>query len=215
MLAEQLRTWAFLAPIGQTPPTSRRPPYVTEKARQGDWTGWYFRARVRELGLRSGKLTPGFLAGYRSLLLQVLEEQAVHHSEKGEGRKRTYERLESAAVALFGSTAVACVVHLVSSRILHSESIAFLTTLAAVTAALPAFGGALEGLQAQGEYQRLSERAEGMSHYFQSIHNEITQAGGQPTYAMLADFARQASAVMLDELSDWRNLERVRVLHLV
>jgi hypothetical protein len=213
VLAEQFRTWAFLAPIGQTPPTSRLPPYVSKKASQGDWTGWYFRARVRERGLSSDKVTPEYLEDYRRLLLQVLDEQARHHSEKGEGRKRIHERIEFATTALFGLTAVACFVHLVWPQLFQAESIAFLTTLAAVTAALPAFGAALEGLQAQGEYQRLSERAEGMHHYFRSIQNRLTTA--KPSYTILADFARQASAVMLDELSDWRNLERIRILHWV
>jgi hypothetical protein len=105
-------------------------------------------------------------------------------------------------------------VHLFSPQLFQYENTVFLTTLAALTAVLPAFGAALEGLQAQGEYQRLSERSEGMCHYFTSLKERFPGAETQPlSYTALADLAHQASGVMLDELSDWRNLVRVRNLH--
>jgi hypothetical protein len=204
VLAEQFRTWAFLAPIAQTPPTSRLPPYVSTKATQGDWTGWYFRSRVREQRPRSAKLTPEYLAEYQRQLLDVIQGQARHHATKGEGRKRTYERMEVATLIFFGSTALACGFHLVWP----------LATLGALTAALPAIGAAFEGLQAQGEYQRLSERAEGMCHFFASIQSRLPEPKvRQLTYTDLAQLAHEVSGVMLDELSDWRNLVRVRILH--
>lgn len=214
VLAEQFRTWAFLAPIAQTPPTSRLPPYVSAKATKGDWTGWYFRARLREQCIRSAKLTPEYLAEYQRKLLQVIQEQALHHSTKGEGRKRTNERIEVAALIFFALTALACVTHLMSSPLHWSEDFLFLTTMGAVTAALPAIGAALEGLQAEGEYQRLSERAEGMCHFFNSIQSRLPKPEDrQLSYTELAQLAHQVSGTMLDELSDWRNLVRVRVLH--
>ena len=219
VLAEQFRTWEFLAPIGQTPPTSRLPPYM--KAKHGDWTGWYFRARVREHGLTSAELTPEYLAEYQRQLLLVVTGQAQHHRDKGEARRRTYELIEFSSTALFGLTGLFCFVHLIlpfvhliSPQLVQYENTVFLTTLAALTAVLPAFGAALEGLQAQGEYQRLSERSEGMCHYFTSLKERFPGAETQPlSYTALADLAHQASGVMLDELSDWRNLVRVRNLH--
>jgi hypothetical protein len=204
VLAEQFRTWAFLAPIAQTPPTSRLPPYVSIRATQGDWTGWYFRARVREQNPRSAKLTQEYLAEYQRQLLRVIQGQAWHHTTKGEGRKKTYERMEVATLIFFVSTALACLLHLMWP----------LATLGALTAALPAIGAAFEGLQAQGEYQRLSERAEGMCHFFTSIQSRLPDPKNrQLTYTELAHLAHEVSGVMLDELSDWRNLVRVRILH--
>src|SRR5271155_5008133 len=79
MLAEQFRTWAFLAPIAQSPPTARVPPYLAAHTREGDWTGWYFRARVRQRGLRSLAITPDYLAAYQRELLEIVTSQAEHH----------------------------------------------------------------------------------------------------------------------------------------
>lgn len=208
MLAEQFRTWAFLAPIGQTPSTSRLPPYVSPEAARLDWTGWYLRARVREQGLLSVKVTSGYLEKYRHLLLQAIEEQVRHHSGKGQGRKRTYERIEFAAVILFSFTALACVFHL------KAKEIFWLTTLGAITAALPALGAALEGASPR-RVRRLAERAEGMQLELADIHKRLEMPETKSlTYIELAQIAHEASAVMLDELSDWRNLVRVRTLHL-
>jgi hypothetical protein len=214
VLAEQFRTWAFLAPLAQTPPTSRLPPYVSTRATEGDWTGWFFRARAREQGLRSARLTPEYLAEYQRQLLQVIQEQAGHHLKKGKGRKRTYERMEVAALIFFGLTALACAAHLLVPKLFPGEDVVFLTTMGAATAALPAIGAALEGLQAQEEYQRLSERADGMYHFFTSIQSRLPKPEDrQLSYTELAQLAHQVSGTMLDELSDWRNLVRVRVLH--
>lgn len=212
VLAEQFRTLEFLAPIAQTPPTSRLPPYM--KATQGNWTGWYFRARVREHGLTTAVLTPDYLAEYQRQLLRVVTGQAQHHRDRGGARKRAYDALEFVTTALFGFTGLVCFAHLFSPKLLGLESPVFLTTLAAVTAVLPAFGAALEGLQAQGEYQRLSERSEGMCHYFTSLQERLPAPEIQPlSYMSLVHLAHEASGAMLDELSDWRNLVRVRTLH--
>ena len=213
-MAEQFRSWAFLAPIAQAPPTSRLPPYVSTKATQRDWTGWCFRARVREHGLSPAVVTPESLAVYQRQLLQVIAGQAQHHQDKGGERKRTYERMELTTAVLFAVTGVACFVHLALPELLRLESVAFLTTLAAVTAVLPAVGSALEGLQGQGEYQRLSERSEGMCRYFTSLQKQVRGPELQPlSYAALAQLAHQVAGVMLDELSDWRSLVRLRSLH--
>jgi len=213
VLAEQFRAWAFLASIAQAPPTARLPPYASAKTATLDWTGWYFRARVREQVMHSASLTPEYLANYERDLLRVVEDQAKHHSEKGKARKRTFEQTELATTILFALTALACFAHLVSRPLFNVEDAVFLTTLGAATAALPAFGAALEGLQAQGEYQRLAERAEGMHDYFLSIQESLSaRKTNSPSYSLLANLAHEVSGVMLDELSDWRNLVRIRIL---
>jgi hypothetical protein len=211
VLAEQFRTWEFLAPIALTPPTSRLPPYVAAKA-EGDWTGWYFRARVREYGFISARLTPDYLASYRRMLSSVVEGQLQHHRDKGEARKRTYERTENGALIVFILTATICVVHLFSRHGLNIKSVLGLSILGGATAALPAVGAAFEGLQAQGEYRRLAERAEGMIDYFSSIPSQLSKPEAL-SYSTLAIIARGLSGVMLDEVSDWRNLVRIRDLH--
>jgi hypothetical protein len=204
----------FLPRLLKRPPhPAQRSSLCFHKATKGDWTGWYFRARVREQSMTSAKLTPEYLAEYQRQLLQVIQEQARHHLTKGEGRNQTYEPMEVATLIFFALTALACLARLMLPQLRLSEDVLVLclTTMGAVTAALPAIGAALEGLQAQGEYQRLTERADGMSHFFTSIQSRLTTPEPkQLSYTELAQSAHQVSGAMLDELSDWRNLVRVR-----
>jgi hypothetical protein len=53
-----------------------------------------------------------------------------------------------------------------------------------------------------------------MCRYFTSLQKQVRGPELQPlSYAALAQLAHQVAGVMLDELSDWRSLVRVRSLH--
>ena len=124
-----------------------------------------------------------------------------------------HHRAETWANGLFWATVGGCACHLAGSLV-WPDAQTLSKTLAASTAILPAFASALEGFQAQGEYQRLAERSAGMHHYLWSLETQVPAPETRPLpYPALARLAHQLSSVMLDELNDWRNLVRIRGLH--
>jgi len=213
VLAEQFRIWSFLASMGQVLPTSKLPPYVSPHSLERDWTAWYLRSWSRRQCIVTAKVTQEFVESRWRSMYELVAEQSAHHQSKGGSRGRIHEALEVATNIIFALTAAACLLHLLLGKFTPSYTYTLLA-LAASTAVLPAFLSSLEGLQAQGEYRRLADRAEGMQHQFDLISQRMQERATEDvTYAELVHIAHDLSGIMLDELSDWRNLIRVRVLH--
>jgi hypothetical protein len=212
IVAEEFRIWNVLAPLGQVVATSAPRPYVASSP-QRIWTDWYVRARIRERGMPTARITLDYLREQRDNLFQTVAGQIAHQTEKGRARHRIFERLELAELALFVLTALICATHLVL-HMSHLDPRLLLATLGALTAALPPFASAMEGLQAQGEYQRLAERSEGMLHHLNYIEKRL-RSDEALNYDELLSLAHQTSDIMLDEVADWVNLVRTRVLHIV
>ena len=218
MVAEEFRAWQIVAPLGIAVPTFTPHPYQSTESGQRTWAEWYVRAYVREHGLPSDRVTFEYLDKYRSGLLQTINDQLLHHATKARQRWLVFKRLEHASLLLFGLTALLCLAHLLLPLILQHnptvDGLTGLTLVAALTAVLPAFGAAAEGLEAQGEYRRLSERVEGIERRYRDIERQVGPAEMVQSlpYAELARVAHEIADIMLDELSDWRNLIRTKVL---
>jgi hypothetical protein len=195
MLAEQFRVLEFLKPLGQTVPLFRPPVYWHDPGRHA-WIGWYFRARVRETGLPSASVTPEYVRGQRNHLLKQARQQIGYHKRN---HKRTHRRHRAAhflGLFFFICTLLACLAHLLKRS--HF--------LGAATAALPALAAALEGLQAQAEWQRLSERSERMIKHLESIRGRLSKSADHYTLASLSAIAVDLAEAMTSETSEWHNL---------
>jgi hypothetical protein len=211
MLAEQFRNWGFVVHLGLTMQTPRPQPFIPTESTKHAWLGWYIQAKIREYGLPSCTMTKEYLRQYQKRLHQFIVSQAIHQTCMGKRRQNTSNALERSAFVLFAVTGLACVAHLLLSATFQTEDVMILGIL---TAIMPAFGAAAEGLEAQGEYRRLAERADGMRKRFLDIGSTLENADDHPlSYGELVQLTKEVSSVMSDELSDWRNLLRTRDLH--
>jgi hypothetical protein len=205
MLAEQFRVLDFLVPLGQTVPLFRPPVFWHDPGRHA-WVSWYFRACLRQQGLPSVCITPEYLRQRRDDLLVVAEGQVAYHRAKHESTHRFHRYTGNAGIFLFGLTAVACVAHF--------QHLGPPFYLGASTAALPALAAALEGLQAQAEWQRISDRSERMSKYLQSLKDRLTNTPGDPSLPVLSAVAVDLAEAMTGETSEWHNLIHGKPLNL-
>jgi hypothetical protein len=117
---------------------------------------------------------PAFYAGYVQYVDDVLAQQVHYHTHKAALEQALARRISLMSTGFFGITIVctallfleALTTALGLSRYLPSNYLRFLAT------GLPALGGGLRGLLAQGESHRVAALSEGMA-------NRLTQIRGQ------------------------------------
>lgn len=214
LLAERLRQYAFVLPLGRGVDHLEPPCYEAHCDRAYLWINWLVRAVGRAQGMPAGSIGPGYRAGYARFLAAddigrpgVLTDQAGYHERNEERNHRIAALLEGLNVALLVCVVAACLVHIILS---DSLALAWATVAAA---ALPAFGAAGAGLLHQGEYERIASRSQGMAERLRVIAGYLRGAPELPA-AELAQEIDEAVSVMSQELSDWRVLFRAKPLEM-
>jgi hypothetical protein len=99
---------------------------------------------------------------------------------------------------LFGVTAIACIVHL--------GHWAPAIILGALTATLPAFAAAMEGLQAQEEAKRISGYTRAMSKHLEDVETRIEALRADADLESIRVIAFDLATEMTRETSGWHNL---------
>jgi hypothetical protein len=122
LLAEQLRHLTFLWPLGVAAPSARlgdRPRPQDHGPRDaGDsrirWTGWYYRAIVRQLGFGAVSFSDEHRRSCRSLLRELeIPTQQEYHNDRAERLEHVHQAVHYRTDWLFGLAAVVALVHLV------------------------------------------------------------------------------------------------------
>lgn len=213
-LSEQLRQMRLLAPLGRTPRTSRVPAHHDYGDPETSWASWQFRAIIREAGLFSASLGAFERTQLADACLRpTLDEQVDYHECTHARSHRIATILHRTHVSLFGLTLVMVLLHLPHAFGIHLPDWLPSTLPTALAAILPAFGAATAGLASQGEFHRMSERAQAMKQRLQRIRDTLPP-GGTPTVAALGEHAEEAANLMLEEVLDWRVLFLGRPLEL-
>lgn len=206
MLAESLRLFRFLAPLGRVPPFSRPPAHSAYGDPTSSWMVWHLRAVVRDVGLRSARFEQAYLEACRVLLHDVLlGEQVRYHRRTAERFERIDRMLRALGVVTFGGVLVVLVAALLG---VHNG---WLTLSEAV---LPALGGALAAIRGQAELERLVKRSAAMSLHLRRFAAELEGLGPEPASGSLARVADAAARVMIAEHLDWRVVFKERPLEL-
>jgi hypothetical protein len=156
-LAERLRQYFFLAPLGCALPTPRAMPSIGLDP-SGSGVSETFHAIARDLGLAPGVVDRSYLESMGKLVDKVLESQVSYHDNSHLEMETLKHRLHYAGTALFVLTLVACFAHVVGVDRLIGGGLGthWLHFLAIAT---PAFGAAFYGISNAGEFARSADRS--------------------------------------------------------
>jgi len=218
LLAELIRHLRFMIPLGGGRPLLRTPAHLKV---YGDpsrsWMYWHLRAIARETGISPTSATPSYLQERLDELAAMVGwpfgGQWRFHSDTENRNETTHHRLHRAAVLLFGLTITGTVLHLgllLASQPIEAWAKQFDGVLVLMSGFLPALGAALASINNQGEFARLAKRSRSMADGFKGFGKEIGALRDPPdpskglTLAAVTDVAGRISAMMVDEVMDWR-----------
>jgi hypothetical protein len=199
LLAEGLRQMRSLAPFARVTPSFEVPAYLSDDTSAPTWFNWYFRALVRSAGLVSAEVTPEYLKVCRHVLIVDIGEQVRYHLRTARRNEALHKSLHRLSTILFGTTLLACILHL---WLPHDHVIGGILMLCAIV--LPAFGAAIQGIILQGEYRRLSHRSRALRKRLTSLRNQIKASSQTLSFRDLGQLNEVFSEMQIIEQTDWR-----------
>jgi hypothetical protein len=214
LLAELIRQLRILIPLGGARPLPRMPAHL---AVYGDpsqtWMYWHMRAVARACGIPGAEITPAYVRDYLNYLTQIVGDpkngQWGFHVQSARRAQLIFSRLRTMTVWLFSLTVLDVGVRLLRHVIPAGAEVipsSWDHWLLFASAALPALGAALEGINNQGEFTRTAHRSKAMAGAFEAYAAQIKnlregQDGGLTTATALSSKIAQT---MVDEVTDWR-----------
>jgi hypothetical protein len=207
-LAERLRQYFFLAPLGCAVPTPRETPHIGLEP-NGSWVDGTFHAIARDLGLAPGIVDRNYLESMGKLIDSVLESQVSYHDNNHKDMESLKHRLHDAGTALFVLTLLACIAHVIGGE--HVPRWMHLLAIAP-----PAFGAAFYGITNHGEFARSADRSQAMSRELERSRKNLEGAlkTGTDTFGSMRSVATNLAETMIAESLDWNTLFRYRQLNL-
>jgi len=217
-LAELLRQYCYLAPLGCPLPSPRPPAHVGADPHRS-WVDGMFRTIARDLGMAPAKLRAGYLRSMGKLIDNILADQIHYHKSNHEVMHKLSHRVHLIGTCLFVVTLLSCVTHLLLPPHMKLPGMerwieSWLMLLAVVP---PAFGAAFYAIANQGEFERSADRSEAMREELQSLRStDLDQALKCVSQgsAALRQAARRIAAAMIAETMDWSFVFRYRKLNL-
>ncbi len=223
--AEWLRHLRVLSLVGarSSIPRPRRTPGARTEAERGerldqdDWVGWYVRAVGRLLPPPNRAVDAGYAEAVRKAVITVeLRGQINYHHDNSRLMALASRRLHRGGLVLFGTPAAVGISFILAyfAYLIWGSSLAYDTRfyVTALTAALPAFGAALNAIRVQGDFETVAIRSEEMASRLATIR--AAMMADTIDFARLADRIQRAVAVMSAEQSEWRTLFGTRPLSL-
>jgi hypothetical protein len=216
-LAERLRQYFFLAPLGCALPTPRGPAHIGVDP-SGSWVDGTFHAIARDLGLAPGVVDRSYLESMGKLIDKVLEGQVTYHESNHQDMHALTHRLHQAGTGLFVVTLVACFATVIGGLAGQHMPVPEWVPrwMHLLTIAPPAFGAAFYGITNHGEFARSADRSLAMSHELGRHRKELAEAmkTGSDTFTGMRAAATQLAETMIAETLDWNTLFRYRQLNL-
>jgi hypothetical protein len=207
-LAERLRQYSYLAPLGCTLLKPHEAPHFGADSNRG-WVDSMFHSITRDVGLAPGSVTPEYVQAVGLMMEKILDGQIRYHEGNHEKMEKLNHRLHRVGLALFAVTLAACVAHVV----LGGEA-GWLLMLAT---APPALGAALYAITSQGEFARSADRSAAMKRELTALRNvdlpQALHAGGE-MFAEVRKVALSVAEVMISETNDWNIVFKYRPLSL-
>jgi len=194
---------------------------------------WYVRATFREIGLPSGVLDSTYLRHVLNAALTTeIEEQRAYHTANARNLGKIHHMLHHKGDACFVATAGILGIYLlvwVIDRFLlpgaaHAQEHAgahphgplheileyYIKPIVSIAAAgLPAFGAALSGIRAQGDFEGFAQRSATTHHELTEVEQQIGALLSVPDQIDLqaaTDVLLAATRVMAKDVSAWQQL---------
>ncbi len=208
-LAECLRPMRSLKLFGIARAAERHKGMPTQTPR---WPDWYAESLWRQMGCPSGRVDASYARRLGALVVaQELRPQIDYHGVTAHRMHTLEHRLHRVGNALFGATIAACVVFLAGYFVAHDRAVALAPIVTAITAALPALGGAIYGIRVHGDFGGAASRSLKAAAELQLL-SEALDADPPPGFAHAAVLAESAARLMLSDLAEWQLTYRQRGL---
>ncbi len=214
LLAELIRQLRILVPLGGARPLPRVPPHL---AVYGDpsqtWMYWHMRAVARACGIPSAQVTPSYVREYLDTLSRIVGNsksgQWGFHAQAAERARLIFSRLRGMTLWLLGLTVLGVGTRFLLQVITGGDTLipaGWGRWLLLASAALPALGAALEGINNQGEFTRTAHRSAAMAAAFESYAGQVRKLREETdvTLARVTALSSQITQTMVDEVTDWR-----------
>ncbi|NOS89975.1 MAG: hypothetical protein HOP34_15825 [Methylococcaceae bacterium] len=202
LLAERLRHYAYLTPIGGVSHTAQSV-FDGDDDQTFVLVDWLARALSRAEGIPKISFDADYRLAYRDFLLAAITDQADYHDRNHARNHRIAHTLHRLNLGLLIIIVAACLAHIY----VHHWAV-YTTFIAAV---LPAVGAAVAGVLSQGEFERVAKRSKGMNKHLLLIFKKLDKNSGA-TVLELAEQAQRAIDTMSQELYDWRVIFRGKPL---
>jgi hypothetical protein len=200
VVAQRLHWTCLLHPLGLS---VAKPLPGTSKVDKDSWVNWYVTRSARSLGLPTGVAGAAYLTSATGELQKYLRQQSSYHHLS----LRRLGLLEAklaliAHAALIASIFVAAALGVEVVRAGGSESGGWKPVAILMLTILPATTTAMNGLRAEMDLDRLIERSGHTAVLLAGINRALSSA--PVTYDRLAVAASRSSAIMDNEMSEWR-----------
>ena len=208
-LAECLRPMRSLKLYGVVASGARRPVGSAQPMR---WPDWYAAAWWRQIGAPAGRVDNSNMRALNALVAaEELAPQIGYHRATAQRMRTLEHRLHRVGSVLFATTIAACVVFLTGYFVAHDWTVAHAPLFTAITAALPALGGAIYGIRVQGDFGGAGSRSAKAAISLEQLRTALA-AEPPPEFTQAAALAEAGARVMLSDLTEWQMTYRQRVL---
>lgn len=212
-IAEQLRSVDILWPLG----LPARSHYSRDLSRESEahisFESWLLRAVQRELGIPNEVVDRSFLRLHSQHLRTVIGNQIDFHRKASTRYKAAEAALRRCGLTLFslafllGIYDVCHAFELLPATVLRSFALhsTFEPATRIATVLLPALGAAVTAIVAQGEYKRLAEQSDAMSHRLITLRSQF-HGTAEMSYQNLCTLSSNVADVLLFEVQEWSML---------
>ena len=227
LLAEQVRHLAFLWPIGATSSAARLPVELAPGDPRACWTGWLYRALVRDLGFGFGQYSAAHAEACRRFLRsEEIPAQRAYHARLAARYRRVSHAVHVRTDWLFGAAAVVALLHVVGAphwlagglgggaEALASRELAIAAVLTVLSVFFPARAAALHGWVGQSDLSAAALRSADIAIRLGEVERAMDAAVATDSRS-LRIAALRASRIMESELGNWRTASVSRPLQRV
>jgi hypothetical protein len=208
-LAECLRPMRSLKLFGLARAAQRR---STRGTHPGRWPDWYAEALWRQMGCPSGCADARYRERLNELVVaEELQPQIDYHRATAKRMHHLEHRLHGVGNALFAATITACATFVAGYFIAHDWVVLRATAFTAITAALPALGGAIYGIRVHGDFGGSANRSLQTAAELERLARAMS-ASPAPGFTQAAALAESAARRMLSDLDEWQLTYRQRGL---
>jgi hypothetical protein len=221
-LAEILRPSRLPTLLGGAPAH----PFSAAGVSAGDaWVSWYVRASLREIGPPTGKLDRPILAtAIDAALSDEINGQITYHGENAKRLEKLNHRIHLAGACLIWITIFVAVFFLVCYGIEYGimdadeETETFTRCIkpwaTLLAASLPAFGSALFGIRATGDFVNFEKQSRRTAGELEAVRQALMKERTEPRRARIARLFDMATQAMATDLRTWGLIYRWREIEL-
>ncbi len=175
------------------------------------WTDWYAQTIWRQMGCPAGRVDEAYRKVLEALVLaEELRPQMRYHTAAAAQMEKLEHRLHGVGNALFIGTIGAGTLFLITYFVAHEWAVAHAAAFTAITAALPALGGAIYGIRVQGDFGGAARRSLHTADELGRVADALATAS--PRFTQAVDMAEAGARVMLSDLDEWQLTYRRRNL---